>query len=279
MGAGKVGRDPALRRSIDEPETQQERLVDVLDGLDLLGQHRGQRGDADRPRGELLDDRRQELPVGRIEPLVVDLHGSHRGGRGRLVDVPVAVDLGVVAHPLEEPIDDARGAAAPSGDGAGRGRFDGDLENGRRPLDDRGQLGLGVEVEPVGRTKAVAQGELMRPARVVAPTTVNGLIGSVAWAIAGSNAGMYLAVALATSAYRGCLQSHSADSGECRTIFHQDWATYSGDRLGYAALVGLAPIPVGWLAGWFFVRQLRKRPQRQIARMDLVGKSPALSAR
>jgi hypothetical protein len=104
-------------------------------------------------------------------------------------------------------------------------------------------------------------------------------IVSVAWAIAGSNAGMYLAVAPATSAYRGCLQSHSADSGECRTIFHQDWATYSGDRLGYAALVGLAPIPVGWLAGWFFVRQLRKRPQRQIARMDLVEKSPALSAR
>ena len=72
---------------------------------------------------------------------------------------------------------------------------------------------------------------------------------------------MYLAVAPATSAYRACLKTHSADSGECRTILRRDWATYSGDRFSYAALVGLAPIPVGWLAGWFFVRQLRMRPR------------------
>jgi uncharacterized membrane protein len=104
-------------------------------------------------------------------------------------------------------------------------------------------------------------------------------IASVAWAIAGSNAGMYLAVAPATSAYRACLKTHSADSGECRTILRQDWATYNGDRLSYAALVGLAPISVGWLAGWLFVRRLRKRPQRKIARLDLLEKSAALSTR
>ena len=49
MGARQVGRDPALRRPVDEPEPEQERLVDVLDRLDLLGQDGGQRRDADRP--------------------------------------------------------------------------------------------------------------------------------------------------------------------------------------------------------------------------------------
>jgi hypothetical protein len=85
------------------------------------------------------------------------------------------------------------------------------------------------------------------------------LIASVIWAIAGSNAGMHLAVAPATSAYRTCLKSPGADRGECRVILHREWATYSGDRLSYAALIGLAPIPFGWLAAWFFFRPTRPR--------------------
>src|SRR5207247_11121809 len=54
--AGCFGRDPALRRSIEEAEPQQERLVDVLDRLDLLGEDGTQGRDADWPRTELLDD-------------------------------------------------------------------------------------------------------------------------------------------------------------------------------------------------------------------------------
>ena len=157
MRPGEVGGDPALRRPVDEAEAQQERLVDVLDRLDLLGQDGGQRRHADRSRGELLDDRGQELAIGRIEALVVDLHRAHRRGRGRLVDVPVAVDLGVVADALEEPVDDARRPAPAPGDGPGRRRFDGHGEDRRRAFDDRGQLWLGVEVEPVGRPEAVTQ--------------------------------------------------------------------------------------------------------------------------
>ena len=84
-------------------------------------------------------------------------------------------------------------------------------------------------------------------------------IASVVWAIAGSNAGMHLAVAPATSAYRACLKTPGADSSECGVTLHREWATYSGDRLSYAALIGLAPIPFGWLAGWMFVRQTRSR--------------------
>ena len=157
MGAGEVGGDPALRRPVDEPEAQQERLVDVLDRLGLLGQDRGQRGHADRPGRELLDDRGEQLAVGRVEALVVDLHRAHRRGRRRLVDVAVAVDLGVVADPLEQPVDDPRRAPTAPGDRPDRGVVDVDAEDRRRALDDRGQLVVGVEVEPVGRPEPVAQ--------------------------------------------------------------------------------------------------------------------------
>ena len=101
-------------------------------------------------------------------------------------------------------------------------------------------------------------------------------IASVVLAIAGSNAGMHLAVAPATTTYRVCLDTQGADSRECQVILRRDWATHSGDRLSDAALIGLAPIPVGWLAAWLFVR--RSRPREPMAGITLATKSPALTA-
>ena len=112
MRAREVGGDPALRRPVDEPEPEKERLVHVLDRLGLLGQDGRERRDPDRSGRELLDDRGQQLAIGRIEALVVDLHRPHRRRRGRLVDMTVAVDLGVIADALEQPVDD-RGVPRP----------------------------------------------------------------------------------------------------------------------------------------------------------------------
>jgi len=75
---------------------------------------------------------------------------------------------------------------------------------------------------------------------------VCGVVASVIWAAAAGNAGMHLAVAPAISAYRTCMESPIADAA-CRTNLHRDWADYSGDRLTYAAVLGLGPIPIGWL--------------------------------
>ncbi len=157
MGAREVGGDPALRRPVEEAEPQQERLVDVLDGLGLLGQDGGERGDPDRARRELLDDRRQQLAIGRVEPLVVDLHGLHRGGRDRLVDPPVAVDLGVIANALEQPVDDPRRAPSTAGDGPAGRRVDRHVEDGGRAVDDGDELGLGVEVQAIRGPEPVAE--------------------------------------------------------------------------------------------------------------------------
>ena len=94
-------------------------------------------------------------------------------------------------------------------------------------------------------------------------------VASVAWAIAGANAGMHLAVAPAVSAYRVCVDRPGADSDKCRVMFHRDFEVYAGDRLSHALLVGLAPIPFGWLAGWLYVRQSRRRTRGPISGLAL----------
>lgn len=89
-------------------------------------------------------------------------------------------------------------------------------------------------------------------------------IASVVWAIAGANAGVHLAIAPAISAHRACLERPGADSSQCRVMFHGDFAMYGGERLSHAVLLGLAPIPFGWLAGWLYVRQSRRRTRGPI---------------
>ena len=113
--------------------------------------------DADRPRGELLDDRGEQLAVRRVEALVVDLHRLERLAGGRRVDPAVAVDLGVVAGPLQQPVDDPRRAPAAARDRPGRRLVDLDVEDSGRSVDDRGELVDLVEVEPVGRAEPVTE--------------------------------------------------------------------------------------------------------------------------
>ncbi len=157
MRAGGLGGDPALRCPIEEPEAEEERLVDVLDRLDLFGEDGRQGLDPDRPARELLDDRGEELAVRGVQPLVVDLHLAHRGGGGGLVDAAGPVDLGVVAGPLQEPVHDPRRPPATTGDRSSRGVVDRHVEDPGAPVDDRGEVVLLVEVEPVGGTEAVTE--------------------------------------------------------------------------------------------------------------------------
>ena len=89
------------------------------------------------------------------------------------------------------------------------------------------------------------------------------LLASLVWAIAGANAGMHLAVAPATSAYRSCMETTRAEQSECRATLYRDWSTYGARRLPYAAMLGLAPIPIAWLIGWFLVGNRRSANDRQ----------------
>ena len=100
------------------PGLQQVGLVDVLDRVGLLADGDGERGEPDRPAAELRADDVEDLAVEPVQALVVDLEQVERGVGGLGGDHAGGADLGVVAHALEQPVGDARRAAAALGDRA-----------------------------------------------------------------------------------------------------------------------------------------------------------------
>ncbi len=165
VNPGPLGRHPALRRPVQEADPEEERLVDVLDRLRLLREDRAQGGHAHGAAAELLDDGREQAAVGRVEADHVDLEDAHRLLDGRQRDPAVTVDLRVVAHASKEPVDDPRGGPPAAGDGGGGLVRHLDSEDPGRAADDRDEVLLGVEVEPVDRPEAIAQ----RPADAARP--------------------------------------------------------------------------------------------------------------
>lgn len=90
-----------------------------------------------------------------------------------------------------------------------------------------------------------------------------GLVISVIWMIAGGNAGMHLAVAPATEAYRACVESKASGDTECLRNLHLDWEAHSGNRISYAALAALVPLPLIWLMVYAIMGGRRdSRPRR-----------------
>ena len=65
------------------PCLQEERLVDLLDGLGLLGHRDRQRAEPDRLAGEGLAQRGEDRPVDLVEAQLVDLEQRERGAGGR----------------------------------------------------------------------------------------------------------------------------------------------------------------------------------------------------
>jgi hypothetical protein len=90
-----------------------------------------------------------------------------------------------------------------------------------------------------------------------------GIVISVVWMIAGGNAGMHLAVAPATTAYRACIESKGSGEAVCLRNLHLDWDAQSGNRMSYAALGALVPLPLIWLMAYAIVGGRRdSRPRR-----------------
>ena len=90
-----------------------------------------------------------------------------------------------------------------------------------------------------------------------------GIVMSVVWMIAGGNAGMYLAVSPATTAYRNCIESKSSDEAVCLRNLHLEWDAVSGNRMAYAALGALVPLPLIWLLAYAIMSGRRdSRPRR-----------------
>jgi hypothetical protein len=89
------------------------------------------------------------------------------------------------------------------------------------------------------------------------------LVMSVIWMIAAGNAGMHLAVAPATTAYRACVESKISDEAECRRNLHFDWKARRGDRVSYAAFAALVPLPLVWLIVYASINGRREAKARR----------------
>ena len=156
-----LGRDTFVRDfaapELAEIEPEQERLVDVLDGLRLFGENCGEGLNPNRPAAELLDDRGQELSVRTVQACVVDLQGCESFVcRGR-VDPAVAVDLGVVANAAQKAVYHARSPPAAPGDGRGSVRTQLHAKQPGGALHDRGEIREIVEVKAVRGSEPVSQ--------------------------------------------------------------------------------------------------------------------------
>ena len=123
--------DPAARGALEEALHDEEGFVDLLDGGGILAERDGQRAEADRAAGELVDGGFEDALVHFVEAVVVDLEHCEGGDGGGAVDGAVGADLGEVADPAQQGVGDARGAAGAGGDGGGA-------------------LGSGVDVEQAG---------------------------------------------------------------------------------------------------------------------------------
>ena len=110
---GRGRRDAAARRALQEAGLQQVGLVEVLERAAVLAERRGDRADADGAAAELLDDRREDPPVELVEPVLVHLQPGRAPRARRLqVDRVLAGDLREVAQAPQQPVGDARRAAA-----------------------------------------------------------------------------------------------------------------------------------------------------------------------
>src|SRR6267143_4968665 len=130
----------AARRASQKATLHEERLVYLLEGAGILAHRRGDSGEPDGPALELLDDRLQDPAVHVVEPELVHVQAFQRLARHLRGDLSAGADLSVVAHPLEEPVGDARGAAAAPRDLGDACRVGGHGQDPRRPDEDLGQV-------------------------------------------------------------------------------------------------------------------------------------------
>src|SRR5208337_1116193 len=123
----------------------------------LLADRRGEAVDADRAAVELVDYRGQDRAVHLVEAARVDIEQLQRRKRDFARYDPRLVDLGEVAHPAQQAVDDARRAARARGEFARAVLVVFDFEQPGRTADDLRQLLMIVELEMKLLAETVAQ--------------------------------------------------------------------------------------------------------------------------
>src|SRR2546425_2674430 len=105
----------AARRAGEEALLHEERLVHLLERARVLAHGGGDGRETNRSALELLDDGLQDPTVHVVEPELVHVEPFQRFAGDRRRDLAFGAHLRVVAYPLQEPVRDARRAAAAAG--------------------------------------------------------------------------------------------------------------------------------------------------------------------
>ena len=158
MAVGQRSRHPPARRAIQEAALDQEWLVDLLDGLHFLADGGGNGVQSHRPAAVFFDDGQKQLAVHLVEPKLIDLPHVERLAGDRGGDAAVGPDLGVIADPPQQPVDNPRGAAAALRDLGRALRVHFHLEDRARALGDGGQVFRRVVIEVQDDAEAGSQG-------------------------------------------------------------------------------------------------------------------------
>jgi hypothetical protein len=140
---------------LDQAALQEVGFVDVLDGIAGLAEGHGDSADTDRPTVELIYNEPEVITVSPVEAELVDALHVESGVRRLFVYLSVADDLGVVAHPLEEAIDDTGCPPAAAGELCGAAFSDRDAENPSVADHDLLEIFGPVVFEPLSDTEAV----------------------------------------------------------------------------------------------------------------------------
>src|SRR5205085_4495032 len=111
---------------------------------------------AHRAAAVLFDDRGEKAAIEAIESARIDAFEVERGPRHRFRHLTARLDLRVVAHAAQQPVDDARGAPGPPRDLRGARGVDGRAEDARRARHDADEISLRVEIEMVEDPEALA---------------------------------------------------------------------------------------------------------------------------
>ena len=159
-GDGDVDMQPASRRGREvygrSCRVDQERFVDVFDGVRLLTDADRHRRQADRPTVELAAHRREDCTVDLVEPEIVDAEQGESLASDVVGDRAVVPHLGEIAYAAQQAVGDTRRAARPAGDLPGTVLVDRQSEDAGSTCDDRLQLVGLVVIQPSNQPETVA---------------------------------------------------------------------------------------------------------------------------
>ncbi len=158
MLVGEGGGHPATGGALQEGQLEEVGLVDIHDGVGLFTDGGGNGLQPHRATVKLGNNGIEQLVVHFVQADVVNL----QLGQGISDHVPggnaLGLDLGIVAHPLEQAVGHPRCAPRPAGDFPKSLKFRFHLQNPGGTLEDDFNGLLVVEVQAVDRAKTVAQG-------------------------------------------------------------------------------------------------------------------------